>query len=60
MTYEFFEKNRVLFGSDAPMDRSIGEIFTQETKRSVEKMTISGMERRQIFNENILNLLHRA
>ncbi|MCP4404387.1 MAG: hypothetical protein GY801_44685 [bacterium] len=28
--------------------------------RSVEKMTISGMERRQIFNENILNLLHRA
>jgi predicted TIM-barrel fold metal-dependent hydrolase len=30
MTYEFFDKDRMLFGSDAPMEKSNGEIFTLE------------------------------
>lgn len=60
MAYEFFDKDRMLFGSDAPMEKSNGEIFTLEAKRSVEQMDISEEERQNIFNGNLLKLLKRA
>ncbi len=60
MTHDFFEKERMLFGSDAPMDKSSGEIFTRAAQKSVEEMPISETERQQIFSGNLLKLLHRA
>ncbi len=60
MTYDFFGPERMLFGSDAPMDATSGRAFTMDARTSVDEMEISEDDRQKIFTGNILKLLHRA
>lgn len=60
MTYDFFGPDRLLFGSDAPMDATSGRAFTMDARASVNDMNIPAPDREKIFTGNILKLLHRA
>jgi predicted TIM-barrel fold metal-dependent hydrolase len=60
MTYNFFGPDRILFGSDGPMDSTGGKAFTMDAKRSVEDMGLSQQDRQKIFSRNILRLLKRS
>ena len=55
---DFFGVDRVLFGTDAPMDATGGEIFTQTARDSVEALTLSMPDMRKIFSENIKGLIN--
>ncbi|MHB9096359.1 MAG: amidohydrolase family protein [Syntrophales bacterium] len=57
MTRAFFGTDRVLFGSDAPMDASAGRSFTGDAIASVEGMDISEKDKTRIFRGNALRLL---
>jgi predicted TIM-barrel fold metal-dependent hydrolase len=57
MTTAFFGPERVLFGSDAPMDASGGRSFTADAIASVEGMEIPASDRTKIFRDNALRLL---
>ena len=57
MTTAFFGPDRVLFGSDAPMDASAGQSFAGDAIASVEGMAIPEMDKIKIFHGNALKLL---
>jgi len=57
MTTAFFGSDRVLFGSDAPMDASGGRSFTADAIASVEGMDIPVSDKAKIFRDNALRLL---
>jgi predicted TIM-barrel fold metal-dependent hydrolase len=57
MTTAFFGPDRVLFGSDAPMDASAGRSFTADAIASVEGMNIPESDKAKIFRGNALKLL---
>jgi predicted TIM-barrel fold metal-dependent hydrolase len=68
MAANFFGTDRVLFGSDAPMDATNGRAFTNDSLRSVEVLTrikkddeaIKKDELANIFSGNFLRLINRA
>lgn len=53
----FFGCERVLFGSDAPMDATGGKAFTRDAASSVEAMTLSAADKKRIFRDNAMKLL---
>jgi predicted TIM-barrel fold metal-dependent hydrolase len=57
MATAFFGSDRVLFGSDAPMDASAGRSFTGDAIASVEGMDIPASDKAIIFRDNALKLL---
>ena len=54
---DFFGPERILFGSDAPMDASAGRSFTKDAIASVAGMNISEKDRQGIFRNNAQKLL---
>ncbi|WP_084610069.1 amidohydrolase family protein [Archangium violaceum] len=56
---DFFGVERVLFGSDSPMDSRSGELFTPETDRTVAALKLTEAERRDIYGGNMTRLLSR-
>jgi len=59
MAHDFFGPDRILFGSDAPMDPTDGKSFTMDARKSVEDMGLSTADRQKIFRSNILRLLKK-
>jgi predicted TIM-barrel fold metal-dependent hydrolase len=57
MTAAFFGPDRVLFGSDAPMDASAGRSFTADAIASVAEMDAPEKDKTKIFRGNALRLL---
>ena len=57
ITTAFFGSDRVLFGSDAPMDAGGGRSFTGDAVASVEGMDLPAGDKRKIFRDNALRLL---
>jgi len=55
----FFGTDRVLFGSDAPMDASGGRHFTREALASVAGAGLTAEEQEKILRGNALRLLKR-
>ena len=53
----FFGPERVLFGSDAPMDATSGRAFTNDAIKSVEDMDIPVADKQKIFSGNARRLL---
>lgn len=56
--FQFFDKGRMLFGTDTPMDAAPGE-FVANSTRSVESLHASKNEKARIFAGNFLNLINR-
>lgn len=56
----FFGSDRVLFGSDGPMDVTAGRLFTNAAIDSVEDLKLKKKDREKIFSKNILRLINRA
>ena len=57
MAVAFFGPDRVLFGSDAPMDATAGKSFTADAISSVAAMNVPGPEKKKIFRDNAIRLL---
>jgi predicted TIM-barrel fold metal-dependent hydrolase len=57
MACAFFGPDRVLFGSDAPMDASAGRIFSRDAIASVEAMAVSAADEKKIWSGNARRLL---
>ena len=57
MAATFFGPDRILFGSDAPMDASAGRSFTGDAISSIEGMDITEVDKTKIFRGNALKLL---
>ncbi len=55
--YAFFGADKLLFGTDMPMDNQFGARYVRETIRSVEQMDIPGLEKKKIFEDNARQLL---
>jgi predicted TIM-barrel fold metal-dependent hydrolase len=60
MAYDFFGPDKMLFGSDAPMDQTGGKAFTMDARRSVEDLSLSKEDQSKIFSGNIQRLLKRG
>ncbi|OGP73780.1 MAG: hypothetical protein A2V86_01390 [Deltaproteobacteria bacterium RBG_16_49_23] len=60
MAYDFFGPEKMLFGSDAPMDQTGGKAFTMDARKSVEDLALSKEDQGKIFSENIQRLLKRG
>jgi len=56
--YDFFGADRMLYGTDAPLGPRYG--LTQETIASIERMSISDVEKEKILTQNAVNLLSLA
>lgn len=54
---EFFGAERVLFGSDAPMDASAGRSFTADAIASVARMAVPAADKQKIWGANARRLL---
>lgn len=54
---DFFGVDRVLFGSDAPMDADNGRTFASAAAESIESAGLSGEEQQLVFQDNFLRLL---
>lgn len=57
LAVEFFGPERVLFGTDAPLDIQSGQVFTTETLRSISAMQISDEARVAILSGNASRIL---
>jgi predicted TIM-barrel fold metal-dependent hydrolase len=57
---DFFGIDRMLFGTDAPMDATSGEIFTQTARDSVEATQLPTPDLKKIFSENTKRLIKMA
>ncbi len=55
--FAFFGAERVLFGTDMPMDPEGGEGFVRDTIASIERMRITPEERQLIYEGNARRLL---
>jgi predicted TIM-barrel fold metal-dependent hydrolase len=60
MAYDFFGPEKMLFGSDAPMDQTGGKAFTMDARRSVEDLALSKKDQAKIFRGNIKRILKRG
>jgi predicted TIM-barrel fold metal-dependent hydrolase len=60
MALNFFGPDRILFGSDGPMDKENGRIFTNDAIRSVEDLNLKKKVQEKIFSGNALRLLKRS
>ena len=58
--YDFFGAEHLLFASDWPFDSQRGERSTRETIDSIERMDISDVEKKMIFEDNVRRLLRLA
>ena len=56
---EFFGLDHVLFGTDAPMDATGGEVFTKTARRSIERLRLPKPYAQKIFSGNIKGLINR-
>ncbi len=54
---DFFGPERVLFGTDAPMEATAGRAFTGDAIASVARMNTSKANRQAIFRENAQKIL---
>jgi len=54
--YDFFGADRLLFGTDAPMDSQAGIRQTEVSIRAIEQLDISEEEKQKIFALNAINL----
>ena len=54
---DFFGIDHVLFGTDAPMDATGGEIFTETARDSVEATNLPTPDLRKIYSENAKRIL---
>jgi predicted TIM-barrel fold metal-dependent hydrolase len=57
---DFFGVDRILFGSDAPMDATGGEIFTRTARESVEATNLPSVvnqDMQKIFWRNAQRLI---
>lgn len=52
----FFGEDRVLFGTDAPMDVGSGALFIDNVQRSLQDTGLSIQTKQKIARENILRL----
>jgi len=55
--YSFFGAEHMLFGTDSPHDRELGDRHTRKTIESIEQMSITDKEKKKIFVENAIKLL---
>lgn len=55
--YAFFGAEHMLFGTDMPYDTQLGWRNVRETINSIEKMDISDLEKKKIFEDNARRLL---
>ena len=60
MAADFFSPDRMLFGSDCPMDATAGRAFTTDAVKSVQGMPLSQKEREAIFADNARRVLKLA
>ena len=56
-SYQFFGAEHILLGTDMPFDAEIGIRSIRETIEAVEKMEITDIEKKQIFEDNARKLL---
>jgi aminocarboxymuconate-semialdehyde decarboxylase len=54
--YQFFGADRLLFGTDAPMDSQAGIRQTEVSIRAIEQLDIGEEEKRKIFELNAIEL----
>jgi len=57
---DFFSSDRVLFGSDCPMDATAGRAFTTDARLSVQGLTLPPREKEAIFSGNARRVLKLA
>lgn len=55
--YAFFGADHLLFGTDMPFDCQIGNLAVRETIQSIEKMEITELEKKKIFEDNAKSLM---
>lgn len=55
--YAFFGAEHLLFGTDMPYDKELGDRCTRQTIESIERMDIHDSEKRKIFEDNVRKLL---
>ena len=55
--YAFFGAGHLLFGTDMPFDSQTGNIAVRKTICSIEQMEIPVREKKQIFEDNVRDLL---
>lgn len=55
--YAFFGAEHLLFGTDMPFDAELGSWGLRKTIESIERMEISDLERKKIFEDNSRRLL---
>jgi predicted TIM-barrel fold metal-dependent hydrolase len=54
---DFFSSDRMLFGSDCPMDATGGRAFTTDARQSVQGLTLPPQEKEAIFSGNARRIL---
>lgn len=54
---DFFSADRVLFGSDCPMDATAGRAFTTDAVKSVQGLHLGEEEKKAIFSGNAQKIL---
>jgi len=54
---DFFGPEKLLFGTDAPMDATGGDLFTRGARASVEALAISPEDLKKIYSGNIARLI---
>lgn len=59
-SYAFYGAEHILFGTDMPYDNQLGLKYTRETIDSIERMAISDVEKKMIFEDNARRLLRLA
>jgi len=57
LAVDFFGPDRVLIGSDTPFDVQDGQIFTSETLRSIDALSVSPEARTAILSKNAARIL---
>lgn len=54
--YAFFGADHLLFGTDMPYDNQFGDRYIRQTINSIERMEISDLEKKMIFEDNARSL----
>ena len=57
LAVDFFGPERVLFGSDAPLDIENGQVFITGALRSIDAMAVSSETRTAILSRNVARIL---
>lgn len=58
--YAFCGADHMLFGTDMPYDSQLGERYTRQTIEAIERMDISELGKKEIFEDNAKKLLRLA